>query len=293
VTAVNVPEELGEALVIRPRQLFHLNPPQQVAGIDRNVMTMNIDGLDRTDADFDGTEELSPTARLCVLADDIIGFSLWDRRGTRAGVVTAELSLDFLHPTGWVGPEIQAAGKALTITSDGGCAAAELSDSAGTLIATATGWGNFVDGDADRSASVVRPMGTTADVPTTTVTPLERIQGYFDDVARTQLLIPANPVLANKLGLMHGGIQACAMDLAGNAAVSTAAGMPMYTSSVRINYFRPTPVDGTIRFNATVIRAGRSVAVAKVTSIGVDERVCAIATVTSRRQASAPELPGT
>ncbi|AHK31191.1 MULTISPECIES: acyl-CoA thioesterase domain-containing protein [Rhodococcus] len=59
----------------------------------------------------------------------------------------------------------------------------------------------------------------------------------------------------------------------------------MDTASVRINYFRPIPLDRDTTFTADVVRAGRSVAVARVagTSGG---RICVEATVTGRRRLS-------
>ncbi|MBM4503523.1 hypothetical protein GS582_06310, partial [Rhodococcus hoagii] len=45
----------------------------------------------------------------------------------------------------------------------------------------------------------------------------------------------------------------------------------------------PRPVDADVTFTAEVVRAGRSVAVARVTSTGSDGRECAVATVTCRR----------
>ncbi|PTR27612.1 uncharacterized protein (TIGR00369 family) [Rhodococcus sp. OK519] len=268
---MSVANVLEEGLSITPQRLFRMSPPQRIDGVNR--LTMDIDGLD--------TRRVSPTATLGILVDDILGFTLWDRRGERAGVVTADLSVDFVTPTGWFGPDVCADGRAVAITEDGGIAATELRDSAGTLLATATAWGNFVDGGADRSTTVVRPLAAAAAIPAASVSPLERIGGRFE-AEGTRLVVPANPALANKLGVMHGGIQACAIDLVGNAAVATAEA-PMHTSSLRINYFRPAPVDSEVVFTAEVLRAGRSVAVSRVTSTAADGRVCAVATVTCRR----------
>ncbi|MDH6281269.1 PaaI family thioesterase [Prescottella agglutinans] len=269
MTVANV---LEEGVSITPQRLFRMLPPQRLDGFNR--IAMEIDGLDPRVA--------SPTATLGLLVDDILGFTLWDRRGERTGLVTADLSVDFITPTGWVGPELHADGRVVTVTEDGGVSATEIRDSDGTLIATGTAWGNFVDAGADRSTAVARPPVTAGTVPAPSASPLVRIGGRFEGGDGTRLIVPPNAALANKLGVMHGGIQASAIDLVGNAAVST-PDAPMHTASLRINYFRPAPVDSDVVFAAEVIRAGRSVAVARVTSTGCDGRVCAVATVTCRR----------
>ncbi|NKR25739.1 PaaI family thioesterase [Prescottella equi] len=270
---MSVANVLEEGVSITPQRLFRMSRPQRLDGVNR--LTMDIDGH--------AAHGVSPTATLGILIDDILGFTLWDRRGDRAGVVTADLSVDFVTPTGWVGPEVVADGRAVAITGDGGIASTELRDGAGTLLATATAWGNFVDGNADRSTSVVRPSSAPGSIPDASVSSLTRIGARFEDHdAGARLVVPANPALANKLGVMHGGIQACAVDLVGAAALSR-PDAPMYTASMRINFFRPAPVDADVTFTAEVVRAGRSVAVARVTSTGSDGRECAVATVTCRR----------
>ncbi|WP_137725868.1 PaaI family thioesterase [Prescottella subtropica] len=276
---MSVANILDDGVVITPQRLFRMSAPQRLDGVNR--LTMDIDGLD--------PRITSPTAALGILVDDILGFTLWDRRGTRAGLVTADLSVDFVTPTGWAGPGLCADGRVVAVTGDGGVSAAEIRDAAGTLIATGTAWGNFVDGGADRSGAVVRPLTAVSAIPPASVSPLTRIGGRLDRTDGVRLTVPPNPALANKLGVMHGGIQACAMDLAGNAAVST-PDTPMHTASLRINYFRPAPVDTDVVFTAETVRAGRSVAVARVTSTGGDGRVCAVATVTCRRP-STPTVP--
>ncbi|WP_430332417.1 PaaI family thioesterase [Rhodococcus sp. ACT016] len=276
---MSVANVLEEGVSITPQRLFRMRSPQRLDGFNRIVM--DIDGLD--------TGAVSPTATLGILVDDILGFTLWDHRGARTGLVTADLSVDFITPTGWIGPEVRADGRVVTITEDGGVGATEIRDSAGTLVATGTAWGNFVDGSADRSTGIVRPLADADTMPAASASPLTRLGGRLDRADGVRLVVPPNSALANKLGVMHGGIQASAIDLVGNAALST-PDAPMHTASMRINYFRPAPVDVDVVFTAEVIRAGRSVAVARVTSTGADGRVCAVATVTCRRPSS-PAAP--
>nr|WP_271211346.1 PaaI family thioesterase [Rhodococcus wratislaviensis]GLK37255.1 hypothetical protein GCM10017611_41170 [Rhodococcus wratislaviensis] len=208
------------------QRLFGLGAPTRDVddrGEPLNRMSMDIGAL------APNTARTAYGGVLAVLLDDLLGFTVWDRRGTRDGLVSAELSVDVVTPRRWQGPTLRAESRLLALTADGGTSTARVHDSAGTLIAT-------------------------------------------------------GPLVANKLGFMHGGVQGCAMDLAANAALSR-AGADMDTASVRINYFRPIPLDRDTTFTADVVRAGRSVAVARVagTSGG---RICVEATVTGRRRLS-------
>lgn len=258
------------------QRLFGLGAPTRDVddrGEPLNRMSMDIGAL------APNTARTAYGGVLAVLLDDLLGFTVWDRRGTRDGLVSAELSVDVVTPRRWQGPTLQAESRLLALTADGGTSTARVHDSAGTLIATGTLWGNFVDlpaPGADGSALL--------DFPEPGVAPLDWIGGRIEDGPDVRVAVPANPLVANKLGFMHGGVQGCAMDLAANAALSR-AGADMDTASVRINYFRPIPLDRDTTFTADVVRAGRSVAVARVagTSGG---RICVEATVTGRRRLS-------
>ncbi|RVW03339.1 PaaI family thioesterase [Rhodococcus spongiicola] len=302
---MSIANVLEEGEPITPQRLFRMRRPQRLDGFNR--LTMDIDGLDPQAVDPQAVDPqaASHSASLGVLADDILGFTLWDRRGERAGLVTTDLSLDFVTPTGWLGPELHADGRVVSVTRDGGVSSTAIHDSAGNLIATGTAWGNFVDAgpgpDPSPGNGVERPLEPPASIPPASippasippasVSPLTRIGGLFAEGDGTRLVVPPNSALANKLGVMHGGVQACAIDLAGNAAVSSPEA-PMRTASMRINYFRPTPIDGDVEFTAEIVHAGRSMAVARVVSTGADGRVCAYATVTCRRPSSPVETPG-
>ncbi|RVW04142.1 PaaI family thioesterase [Rhodococcus xishaensis] len=277
---MSIANVLEEGEPITPQRLFRMRPPERLDGFNR--LTMDIDGLD--------PHASAQSASLGVLADDILGFTLWDRRGERAGLVTTDLSLDFVTSAGWIGPELHAEGRVVSVARDGGVSSTAIHDSTGNLIATGTAWGNFVDTGPDRGAGAVRPIAPAGSIPQASVSPLARIGGLFTEGDGTRLVVPRNPALANKLGVMHGGIQACAIDLAGNAAVSS-PDAPMRTASMRINYFRPTPIDGDVEFTAEIVHSGRSMAVARVTSTGADGRVCAYATVTCRRPSLPVETP--
>lgn len=258
------------------QRLFGLGAPTRDVddrGEPLNRMSMDIGAL------------ASNTARtpyggvLAVLLDDLLGFTVWDRRGARDGLVTAELSVDVLTPRRWQGPTLRAESRLLALTADGGTSTARVHDAAGTLIATGTLWGNFVDLPVPAADGSALP-----DFPEPGVAPLDWIGGRIEDGPDARVVVPANPLIANKLGFMHGGVQACAMDLAARAALSR-GGADMDTASARINYFRPVPLDRDTTFTADVVRAGRSVAVARVAGTSGGQ-VCVEATVTGRRRPS-------
>lgn len=250
-----------------PQTLFGVSPAVRGEEVNRTTMTIGA-----TPAN---------TAALGVLVDDILGFTLYERRGNRAGVVSAALSVDFARPTGWQGPHLTAEGRLEALDTDGGLSSARIVDSAGALIATGTLWGSFVDGVTE-DHPVLTAAATTPAATGPATHPLELLGGRIENTdTGVRLSVPAARGLANALGAMHGGIQTCAHDLAGNAA----AGPQMHTASVRVNFFRPAPVDVATTFDAEVLRSGRMVAVVRVVARDHSGREFSSATVTCRRAA--------
>lgn len=258
-----------------PQALFRVSPPTRAGEVNR--MTMEL-----------GPGEHGRSAALGVLLDDCLGFTMFERRGERSGLVSADLSVDFVRPTDWAGPRLTAEGRLETLSEDGGMSSVRVFDAAGGLVATGTAWGNFIDGvEQSRSDLPLSPVDESEPAP---IAPLEMIGGSLERTDRgARLTVPANRSLANALGVMHGGVQACAYDLAGNAAAAGAAGAGsvkgMDTSSLRINFFRTVPLDRPAVFEAEVVRAGRRVVVTRVTCTDADGRECGVATVTCRRSA--------
>ncbi|MGW5072398.1 PaaI family thioesterase [Rhodococcus sp. NPDC004095] len=254
-----------------PQALFGVSRPVRDGHVNRSSMTL-------------GAGFPDSTAALGVLLDDILGFTLYHRRGDRAGLVSAALSVDFAPTTGWRGPHLASEARVETLDEDGGLSSTRVVDSAGTLIATGTLWGSFVDGVSENrpvlTATAPEPMADGPSAP-----PLDLLGGRIEETGTgSRLTVPVNPALSNVLGMMHGGIQTCALDLAG----SIAAGPSMRTAALRANFFRPVPLDGPTVFDAEVMRAGRRVSVVRVTVRDHAGRDCSVATVTCRRAAGAP-----
>ncbi|MEV0946659.1 hotdog domain-containing protein [Rhodococcus sp. NPDC049939] len=260
------------------QRLFGLGRPSR--GVDDcgeplNHLSMDIDAIAAT------TTGTSYGGVLGVLLDDLLGFTLWNERGTRAGIVTAELSIDILTPRRWQGPALRAEARLLALTADGGTSTAHVYDTAGTLIATATLWGNFVDDPGHEEGTYPSNTLQIPDFPTPGVPPLEWIGARMEDGRQPRVVIPPNPLISNKRGYMHGGVQACAASLAANAAMN-GDGPDMDAASVRINYFRPVSLDSDATFTPAVIKSGRAVSVVRVTGT-FGGQICSEATVTGRR----------
>ncbi|TQF68445.1 hotdog fold thioesterase [Rhodococcus spelaei] len=253
-----------------PQALFRVGPPIRAG--ERNRMTMDL-GRD---------SGLTPTAALGVLLDDILGFTMFERRGDRAGLVSADLSVDFVRPTGWVGGQLVAESRLETLTTDGGMSSVRVVDGAGRLVASGTAWGNFLDG-VDQERTSAAPTAPDPS-PLPWAPPIELLDGHLERTEfGARLTVPANRALANAMGVMHGGVQACAYDLVGNAAAAAASVDSLHTSSLRINFFRPVSLDGPAVFEAEVVRSGRLVSVVRVTGRDATGRDCGVATVTCRR----------
>lgn len=224
--------------------------------------------------------EPSPgTAMLGVLIDDLLGCAFFDRRGTHDGIVGAELSVSFPRPTGWHGPVLTAQARLESIDDDGGLGVAEVLDGAGEQIAAATMWGSFVDGVSQHRT--VHTLPDPVQAAAATAAPLDLLGGLLEHHGTgVALTVPGTQAFANTMGMMHGGVQACAHDLVAAAANAQPA---LRTAALRVNYFRPVPLDGPVRFEAEVLRSGRRVSVIRTQTRDHAGRVCSVATVTLRR----------
>ncbi|MFE3291855.1 PaaI family thioesterase [Rhodococcus sp. NPDC059234] len=260
-----------------PQGLFRVGPPVRVDG--RNQMTMDL---------APGSGPVS-TAALGVLLDDILGFTLFEHKGSRSGLVSAELSVDFVRPSGWQGRRLTAESRLERLDADGGLSSVRVVDGAGIPIATGTAWGNFVDGVEPTRGGAVADHVEAVDGPS--APPIELIGGHLERTETgARLTVPADRSLANSIGVMHGGIQACAYDLVGSALSGSGGSSAMQTSSLRINFFRPVTLDRPAVFDAEVVRAGRRVSVVQVTGRDGVGRTCGVATVTCRRESDETAL---
>lgn len=94
----------------------------------------------------------------------------------------------------------------------------------------------------------------------------------------------ADPVLNNSLGVVHGGVAACGLELAGAAALNAGRGdAPLHTGSLRVNFMRRLLAGGQSRYTATALRVGRSTGIAEAQAIGADGQVALTARLTGYR----------
>ena len=87
--------------------------------------------------------------------------------------------------------------------------------------------------------------------------------------------LAARDALSNALGTLHGGIGALAAQLAAEAALGST--LRPLTSSFA--YLRPTPRDGTVTVEGTVVRSGRRTGAAAATVTGPDGRTVLTSTL--------------
>ncbi|MDH6195379.1 uncharacterized protein (TIGR00369 family) [Mycobacterium frederiksbergense] len=92
-----------------------------------------------------------------------------------------------------------------------------------------------------------------------------------------------DPVINNSIGIVHGGISAAALELVASAALNDGSGAPMRTASLRVNYLRQFRGGNESRYEARVLRIGRSSGVADAQAVGDDGKVALLARLTAYR----------
>ena len=96
--------------------------------------------------------------------------------------------------------------------------------------------------------------------------------------------LPASPWTANEFGSVYGGMLALLAASAGSAAVQTVApvGTPFAALDMKVNVLRPSfPDGGELTATATVLHAGRRLAIAATEVVGAEGKIVALATGTT------------
>ena len=89
------------------------------------------------------------------------------------------------------------------------------------------------------------------------------------------------PKLLNLAGVLHGGVSATLADAAvGIATTRHYKGRPITTVEMKINYFRPVPLNSTVYARARLRRTGATLSVGEVELRDGDQNLCGIAIVT-------------
>lgn len=92
----------------------------------------------------------------------------------------------------------------------------------------------------------------------------------------------SNPVLDNSIGVVHGGVSACALELVASAAVNDGRiDEPLQTASLRVNFVRPFHSGAESRYEGSVLRVGRSSGIGEARAVGDDGTVAIVARLTA------------
>lgn len=138
-------------------------------------------------------------------------------------------------------------------------------DEGGRLVATVSGWFLAAPADAvaaDRVGLVTEPSAA-------------HLLDLLQVSAGPAFTLHARDALSNALGSLHGGVGALAAQLVAAAALG-ADWLPMATT---FTYLRPTPRDGAVRAEGSVVRQGRRTALATSSITDASDRLLVTATL--------------
>lgn len=88
--------------------------------------------------------------------------------------------------------------------------------------------------------------------------------------------------LDNAIGVVNGGVASAALELVASAAMHR-PGIPMWTSSLRVNFLRPFLSGAASRYEGSPVRLGRGSAVCDARAVGDDGKTSLTARVTAYR----------
>jgi uncharacterized protein (TIGR00369 family) len=216
---------------------------------------------------------------LGVFLDDAVGHQVFTTRPDDAHAsVTSELSIDVALPPPWTGPELVAQGWTTSSTGRGAFTQCRVTDSDGAIVAVVSNWGRFVA--LPPGVPVWSPDPSTPEPdPALRVSQLlgSRPERTADGAV---LRLTGGPELANPMGIVHGGIVACASERTAAATLDDPA--TWWAASIRVHYLRPTPLSPEVELTASVVHRGRTVTVVRVVGGPVGGRPCTDATITFR-----------
>lgn len=224
-----------------------------------------------------GADGRPAAGALGVLVDDINALGMLGASAQRKRALSVEISMDFVAPLPAEGTLI-ATGSGTDVDGIVGHATGTVRDGSGRLLVTASQHGRFVDAPEPDVSARERP------------TPLRGGQvlsmlgaSFTAKDGGGSLHLTDGVRWANRLGALHGGMAICAAEA---AATCLSAEPALRTTSLTVAYARAMVADRTLRFDARLLHAGRTMHVIEV--IGhADDRPCTYARVI--RQASPGE----
>ena len=257
---------------------------------------------------------------LAFLADAPLLASVYSVLGPGTPTTTAEVSMTFLG-TAALGDELRAEGRTIHVDRATGLAEVRVTRKDGRLLAHGTTRGSiFAPLDLEGVTPAFEPLdepeheapdpylrpvegGTLAADAITATSGLELLRrqlgGHLprppiDHLTGIRLTaaeegcvtfaMPAGGWGTNEFGTLYGGLLALLASSAGSAAVQTTApvGTPFAALDMKINVLRPVLPDGSeVTATATVIHAGRSLAIANTEIVDATGQTVALATGTT------------
>ena len=212
---------------------------------------------------------------LAMLVDSAGGTANFVSYGAQQWTVSSELSVDLVAPLPAGATTARAAGRTTA-----------LDDSTALSLSTVTVDGRVVGVGTVRTHPI--PSGDALmGLPDDELTgadrdDITRMLGLGspvgDDVDSAAAL--ADPSLQNGIGIVHGGVIVAAAETVASATMNRDRATPLATGAVRANYLRPMFTGGQARYEARIVRAGRSTALVDVAAIGADGRTAAVVRVT-------------
>lgn len=242
------------------------------------------------------------TGGLAVLVDSGLGSENHRRRPRGSWTVTTELRLDLLAK-----PRDGSIGLGIStdhLGDDGHCRTTrgEVLDDDGRVLAAGLVKSMEIQGVEDAEVYDESPSWPSALVPGTldevlcvTLHPsTQRLDTQRLDTAHlntaqstdsgagdtraVEAVIAPEPMLANPLGNLHGGVFAAVAEIAGAACFPHER--EVSSSSLDVRYVRQIPLTGPVTVRAEAVHDGRSWGIARVETRDERGRVCAMATVT-------------
>lgn len=187
--------------------------------------------------------------------------------------VSTDMMVSFGAPLSADGSWLRARGRSVHRDDVGALATGSVHAADGTALAVGTQRTRFAPGEP-----VLRPLDPVTvegDAGRGIVELLALAPAANDAEA---LALPVSPALANPTGILHGGIQFCAAELAASRAVS-ALELGLAPASMQMVYLRPGRVGEIVRVAAEVVYRGRTAAAVHVRCLREDGKACSVATV--------------
>jgi acyl-coenzyme A thioesterase PaaI-like protein len=258
-----------------PEELFAVAPLEAGQGWAAGAMTLG-PWLDDASGRSDGTGAVPASGALGVLLDDVVGQAVLSCMPSDLWTVTTELSLSFPVSLPSEG-QVLAESRVVHADGTGGMAQGRAVHEDGSVVATATVWGQTVPGlpvraapatggEARRRAGLAAALGVC-------------------ETTGGRLEVEPSAWLDNAQGVMHGGVLACLVEMCGRRAAAAGPRPPVRwrTSSVHVVYLRPAT--GPLALLSEIVHAGRSLASIRVRALAASGKPVAEGAVLLRSAA--------